>query len=129
MADKPDKPDKKEKKAKKGKGESAPVTVSIAQHPRAKAGIRRARTRAGFLAFVIVLALNLIGHQDAFDATWRALLAGIVVNVIVWRCAIVVWRHVVISELRQEEERREERVREAQARLEKQRADAASRAA
>ena len=41
---------------------------------------------------MLVLALNLVGDQDLFDAVWRALLAGIVVNVVVWRCAIVVWR-------------------------------------
>ena len=46
---------------------------------------------------MLVLALNLIGDQDLFDALWRALLAGIVVNVVVWRCAIVVWRHIIIS--------------------------------
>src|SRR4051812_6751447 len=110
-----EKPDKKDKKEK----EPAPVTVSIAQHPRAKAGIRRARTRAAFGAFVLVFALNMIQAGDAFPSTWRALLAGIVVNIIVWRCAIVVWRHVVVAELRAEEERRAEIVREHQERMEK----------
>ncbi len=99
---------KKEKKEKKAK-EPAGVVVSIAQHPRAKAGIRRARTRAAFGAFVIVFALNLIKSADLFDAVWRALLAGIVVNIIVWRCALVVWKHVLLAELRAEEERRIER--------------------
>jgi hypothetical protein len=107
----------KEKKAKKD--EPAPVTVSIAHHPRAKAGIRRARTRAAFGAFVLVFALNMLSSGDAFTSTWRALLAGIVVNIIVWRCAIVVWRHVVVAELRAEEERRAEIVRERQERMEK----------
>ena len=93
--------DKKDKKEKKDKGDDGDAsTVSIAAHPRAKAGIRRARTRAAFGAFMLVLALNLVGDQDLFDALWRALLAGIVVNVIVWRCAIVVWRHIIVSELR-----------------------------
>ena len=122
--------DKKAKKSK-AKGEET-LTVSIAAHPRAKAGIRRARTRAAFGAFMLVLALNVIGHQDLFDALWRALLAGIIVNVIVWRCAIVVWKHVIVSEVRQEEERRLERVRVQRERLEKlaaERADNPTRAA
>ena len=85
-----------DKKDKKKKGDDKTVTVSIAAHPRAKAGIRRARTRAAFGAFMLVLALNLIGNQELFDAVWRALLAGIVVNVIVWRCAIVVWKHIIV---------------------------------
>ena len=40
------------------------------------------------------------------------------VNVIVWRCAIVVWRHIVLAEVRQAEERHAERRREEQERLE-----------
>src|SRR4051794_19550647 len=114
-----DEPAGEKKKGKKTKGddEPKPITVSIAAHPRAKAGIRRARTRAAFFAFMLVLALNLLGDQELFDALWRALLAGIVVNVIVWRGAIVVWRHIIVTELRQEEERRAERVRERQERL------------
>jgi hypothetical protein len=121
--------DDDDKKAKKGKkGEDKPLTVSIAAHPRAKAGVRRARTRAAFGAFLLVLALNLVGDQDLFDALWRALLAGIIVNVIVWRCAIVVWKHIIVTELRQEEERRLERVREQRERLEKLAAERAENA-
>lgn len=110
------------KKADKTADESAEreLVVSIKAHPRARAGIRRARTRAGLLAFVLVLALNLLGDQTAFDAVWRALLAGIVVNLVVWRCAIVVWRHIILSELRQVEQAREERRREERERLEAQ---------
>jgi hypothetical protein len=111
--------------AKNGSDKAAGVTVSISAHPRAKAGIRRARTRAAFGAFMLVLALNLVGDQDLFDALWRALLAGIVVNVIVWRGAIVVWRHIILAELRQAEERRAERRREAQEQLEAQAAEQA----
>jgi hypothetical protein len=96
----------------------AGVTVSLAAHPRAKAGIRRARTRAALIAFALVLVLNLAGHQTAFDATWRALIAGIVVNVIAWRCAIVVWRHIVMSEVRQLAEARAEKIREHQKKIE-----------
>jgi hypothetical protein len=105
----------KSDKKKKGKGDEAgdgAVTVSISAHPRAKAGVRRARTRAAFLAFVLVLVLNLLGDQALFDAVWRALLAGIVVNIVVWRCAIIVWRHIIVSEIRQVEEERAERRRQ-----------------
>ena len=112
MADKKDK-----KKDRKGGGDGA--IVSIAAHPRAKAGIRRARTRAAFGAFMLVLALNVVGDQDLFDAVWRALLAGIVVNVVVWRVAIVAWKHIIVNELRQEEERRIARMRERQEALAK----------
>jgi hypothetical protein len=111
--------EKDKDKGKSEKGEKPELVVSIAAHPRAKAGIRRARTRAAFGAFMLVLALNLVGHQDLFDAVWRALLAGIVVNVIVWRSAIVVWRHIILAEVRHEEERRVESYRARQEALKK----------
>ncbi len=98
-------------KGKSEKGDKPELVVSIAAHPRAKAGIRRARTRAALIVFALVLALNLVGDQQLFDAVWRALLAGIVANVVVWRFAIVVWRHIVISEVRQLEEEREEQLK------------------
>jgi hypothetical protein len=101
-------------KGKSEKGDKPELVVSIAAHPRAKAGIRRARTRAALIVFALVLALNLIGDQTLFDAVWRALLAGIVANVVVWRFAIVVWRHIVISEVRQLEEERVEQIKAQQ---------------
>jgi len=124
-----DKSGKKDKKAKGKKGDKPEVLVTLSQHPRAKAGIRRARTRAAFLSFVLVLVLNLVGDQDPFDAVWRALLAGIVVNVVVWRCAIIAWRHIVLHELKQVEEHRLEQRRLQQERLEKMAAERAEQAA
>jgi hypothetical protein len=118
--------DKKEKKAKQADAPEA--LVSLSQHPRAKAGIRRARTRAAFIAFIVVFVLNLVGDQALFDAVWRALLAGIVVNVVAWRCAIVVWRHIVLNELRQVAEHRQEQMRKHQERMEKLAAEQAERA-
>ncbi len=111
-------------KGKSEKGEKPELVVSIAAHPRAKAGIRRARTRAALIVFALVLALNIYGDQDLFDAVWRALLAGIVANVVVWRFAIVIWRHIVISEVRQLEEEREEKL---QAQREEREREAAER--
>ncbi len=118
--------DKKEKKAKPADAPEA--LVSLSQHPRAKAGIRRARTRAAFIAFIVVFVLNVVGDQALFDAVWRALLAGIVVNVVAWRCAIIVWRHIVLNELRQVAEHRQEQMRKHQERMEKLAADQAERA-
>ena len=121
----------KEKDSGKGKAEkgSEPeLVVSIAQHPRAKAGIRRARTRGALIVFALVLALNLVGDQELFDAVWRALLAGIVANVVIWRFAIVIWRHIVISEVRQLEEQRMEKIKAQQEEREKLAAEQQARA-
>jgi hypothetical protein len=101
-------------------------TVSIGNHPRARASIRRARTTAALVAFAIVLLLGLKGGQTAFDATWRALLAGIVVNIVVWRLAIAWWRQIIINEVRAAEEKRAERKQAAREEAER-RAAAAMR--
>jgi hypothetical protein len=119
---------KKEDKKKQGDGKGEAL-VSISQHPRAKAGIRRVRTRAAFIAFVAVFALNVMGDQALFDAVWRALVAGIVVNIVAWRCAIVVWRHIVLNELQQVAEHRQEQMRLQRERMEKLAAEQAERAA
>src|SRR3954452_25230620 len=120
--------EKDKDKGKSEKGEKPELVVSIAAHPRAKAGIRRARTRAALIAFALVLVLNLVGDQELFDAVWRALLAGVVANVVVWRFAIVIWRHIVISEVRQLEDERMAKLRAQQEEREKQAAEQRARA-
>jgi hypothetical protein len=119
---------KDKSKGKSEKGDKPELVVSIAAHPRAKAGIRRARTRAALIVFALVLALNVAGDQELFDAVWRALLAGIVANVIVWRFAIVIWRHIVISEVRQVEEERMEKIKAQQEERERLAAEQKARA-
>jgi hypothetical protein len=120
--------DKEQAKGKPGKGDKPELVVSIAQHPRAKASIRRARTRGALIVFALVLALNIVGDQTVFDAVWRALLAGIVANVVIWRFAIVVWRHIVISEVRQVEEERVAQIKAQQAERERLAAEQQARA-
>lgn len=120
---------KKEKKTEPETPETPALpTASIAAHPRAKAAIRRARSRTAFVAFALVL---LFGHHAGltwFDATWRALVAGVAANLVAWRCALFVWRQLVIAELRRAEEVYAERRRTAIQALE-QRAAAAAEAA
>ena len=54
----------KDKGKKKAPAEET-VKVTISAHPRAKAGVRRARTRAALIAFIAVLVLNLVGDQTS----------------------------------------------------------------
>jgi hypothetical protein len=121
-------------KQKKQKGDEAAAaapavpSASISGHPRARASIRRIRARASFIVFLLVL---LFGHKAGltwFDATWRGLVAGLAANVVAWRCAIYVWRQVIVAELRQAEEVYAERRRQAIETLEKRRAEAAENA-
>lgn len=107
------KDDKKKKDGDEAEGAETTVAVSIGNHPRAKASIRRTRTGAALVAFVVVLLLGLKGGQTTFDATWRALLAGVVVNVVAWRIAIAWWRQIIINEVRRAGEQRAERIRAA----------------
>jgi uncharacterized membrane protein YccC len=117
----------KEKKGKKGEAAEeagAPVrSASIAAHPRARQSIRRIRARAGFGVFLAVLIFGHLAGLTWFDATWRALIAGVVANVIAWRCAIYVWRHVLVAELRNAEELYAERRRAAAEAAEKRAAE------
>jgi hypothetical protein len=110
------KKDKKQAEASEASGAAEAArgveSISIATHPRARVSIRRARTRGALIVFAVVLLLGLKAGQMPFDATWRALIAGIVANVVVWRCAIIVWRHLVLAELRAAEERYAERRRQ-----------------
>jgi len=104
------------------------AAATIAGHPRARVSIRRTRTRAAVIAFLLVFALGLYGGQTPFDATWRALLAGVIVNFVAWRIALAVWRQIIIAELRAAEEAYEERKRERREEAEK-RAERTSTAA
>jgi hypothetical protein len=118
---KKDKADKKGKKGEAAGDAAAPLkSASIAAHPRAKQSIRRVRARVGFGVFLVVLIIGQRSGLTWFDATWRALIAGVVANVIAWRCAIYVWRHALIAELRNAEaayaERRQAAVEAAEKR-------------
>jgi len=108
-----DKPDKKEKKDKKKKGGDAAAAdgVSIAAHPRAKASIRRTRARTALAAFVIVLLLSHGAGVTDQEAVMRAVVAGLVGNLIGWACALAIWRQIVVQEVRSVAEARREQAR------------------
>jgi hypothetical protein len=76
-----------------------PAPVTLASHPGAMAGIRRARARAGLVAFALVLLLSLRAHVPLPDAAGRALVAGLVAQLAAWRVAVAVWRQIVRNQL------------------------------
>lgn len=123
-----DTPDKKAKKAKKSKKADAPSdVVTVSAHPRAKTSIRRTRARVALFAFALVLFLSLQGGVPGQEAALRALLAGLVGNLIGWACALALWRQIVVQEVRLAEEARRERAR-ARAEAAAQAADATATA-
>lgn len=87
-------------KKKKGKDESGALTPSVANHPRARYQVRRAKGWGGIAGFVIAGYLSYKTGVPTFDVGMRALVAGIVGYMLAWMCAVTVWRHLVLAELR-----------------------------
>lgn len=100
----------KDKKPKKGKKGAEPQSewpeISVSAHPRATRSIRQNKAWAGLAGFVIVGYLSYNAGIDAFEATVRALVAGIVLYVVVWAVSVAVWQRVVVHEAKMVAERR-----------------------
>jgi hypothetical protein len=110
---------------KKDKADDVAVVdqhVRLSTHPMAVAAVKRTRARCGMLGFFIVLGLCLMAGVPAFDATFRALIAGIVCHLAGWYLSIFVWRHIIRNQAAQAAEAYNSRIRKAHQ-------DAAERAA
>jgi hypothetical protein len=103
----------KKKKGKKAEAEVVDTHVRLSTHPIAVASVKRTRARCGLLGFAIVLGLCLMGGVPAFDATFRALIAGIVCHLAGWYVAIVVWRQIIRHQAAQAAEAYNDRIRMA----------------
>jgi hypothetical protein len=102
-------------KKKKDAAEAPEATkvVSVAAHPRARASVRRTRARAALVVFGLVLFLSLQSGVPGQEAALRALVAGLVANLVAWACALAVWRALVMAELKVATDTYNERVRRA----------------
>ena len=102
---------KDEKKTKKkGKDDASGASGAggvpcVANHPRASYQVRRAKGWGGIAGFAIAGYLGYKAGIPTFDVGLRALVAGIVGYMLAWMCAVAVWRHLVIAELRAAVER------------------------
>jgi hypothetical protein len=93
--------DKAGKKDKKGKGKNAAQAGgSIANHPRAKASIRRAKGWAGLAGFAIAAIVSLQASVPLFQTGLRALGAGVVGYMLAWWAGVLVWRQLILAEQR-----------------------------
>lgn len=104
---------KKKKKGSKGEVEVVDTHVRLSTHPVAVASVKRTRARCGLFGFGIVLGLCLLAGVPAFDATYRALIAGIVCHLAGWYLSIVVWRQIIRHQAAQAAEAYSERIRRA----------------
>jgi hypothetical protein len=94
-----DKADKKDKKGKKGKGkDDAAQGASIANHPRARASIRRAKGWAGLVGFAIAAYISIEASVPMFQTGLRALGAGVIGYMLAWWFSVMVWRQLILAE-------------------------------
>ena len=88
---------------KKRKGASPPrnaADVRLSQHPRARQQIRMAKGWAGLAGCALAGYASWHGGAPFFDTVLRALLWGVAAYMLVWFCAVQVWRHIAIAEVR-----------------------------
>jgi hypothetical protein len=96
-------------KAGKGKGRAGngPVLPSVANHPRAGEQVKRAKAWGGLVGFALVAFVSWRADVPVEELLLRALAGGIVAYLVVWACAVAVWRQLVVTELRVVREQRE----------------------
>lgn len=94
------------KGAKGAKGGGARTGgLSVAGHPRAAGQVRMAKGWGGLAAFAITAYLSLSHGAAADVAGMRALAAGVIGYVLAWACAVMVWRQLMVAEIRAKVER------------------------
>jgi hypothetical protein len=89
------------------------VLPSVANHPRAGDQVRQAKAWGGLAGFALVGFISWRAEVPFEELLLRALAGGIVAYLVVWACAVAVWRQLVVTELRVV---REQRAEEAAAR-------------
>jgi len=121
------------KKQKAGAAPDEGGKLSVAAHPRASASVRRTRARVALVVFAIVLYLSLKSGVPGQEAVLRALVAGIVGNLVARACAIAVWRSLIMAEVKvageRQRARREASLAAASAAVEAEKAARAAKAA
>lgn len=101
MSKDPKKSKDAKKKGKKGKASAgAGTAMSVASHPRAAASVRQAKGWGGLAAFGVTAYLSFSHGVSADVAGARAIAAGIAGYVVAWGCSVMVWRHLMVAELR-----------------------------
>jgi len=97
--------------AAKAAGDAA--LPSVANHPRAGAQVARAKAWGGLVGFVLAGLLSSRAGAPVADVLLRALAGGVVGYVATWAAAVLVWRHLVVAELRAVRRHRAEAARRA----------------
>lgn len=105
---------KKEDKKKKKKAPAASGEIKLSSHPRAKHQIRVAKGWAGLAGCALAGYASWHGGAPFFDTVLRSLMWGVAAYILMWFCAVQVWRHVAVAEVRAAEKVWRERKAEAE---------------
>lgn len=95
-----------EKAEKSGKGkkgsdaEKGQPYTSIATHPRASAGVGKAKGWGGLAGFAITAVLSFKAQVPFVQALERALLFGLGGYLLAWALSLFVWRQLMLAEQR-----------------------------
>jgi hypothetical protein len=125
-----EKTDKKGKKGKKGdaKAPRSSGQIRLSEHPRARHQIRLAKGWAGLAGCAFAGYASWHGGATFTDTVLRALLWGVAAYVLVWFCAVQVWRQVAIAEVRAAEKHWRQRKAEIEQAARERMAEAQARA-
>lgn len=93
---------------RRGSAGGGPTLPSVANHPKAGEQVKRAKAWAGLVGFGLVALVSWRSDVAVEDLLLRALAGGIVAYLVVWACAVAIWRHLVVTELEVVRERRAE---------------------
>lgn len=96
--------EKNKKKNKKGDSqrsqEAATPYSSIATHPRASMRVRQAKGWGGLAGFAIAAVLALKAGVPIVQSLERALLFGVVGYLVAWSLSVLLWRQLMMAELK-----------------------------
>lgn len=104
----------KTKKVEKKKAPAASGEIKLSEHPRARHQIRLAKGWAGLAGCAFAGYASWHGGAPFFDTALRALLWGVAAYMLVWFCAVQVWRQIAIAEVRAAEKQWRERRADAE---------------
>ncbi len=91
----------KKDKGKKDKGKKGEAAAgSLAAHPRAGGQIRRAKGWGALTGFLIAAYFSLKAGVPPEQIGLRALAAGAGGYMLGWACSVMIWRQLVIAEMR-----------------------------
>lgn len=75
------------------------MNLTVAEHPRAVRGIRRARAAGGLAGFLLAAWAAHGAGLPAFDVLLRGLVAGVIAHGLAWAGAVAYWRAAIVAEL------------------------------